>query len=102
MAAEAPRGGVYTVADRLRSLAGCCGRRPVGAIPSSDGGHHDNLGLEALLRRRCQVIFVSDATWDPTLSFAELVRVVRRERRAAGLISCRPEVKMGNTIRSSL
>src|SRR5262249_41226502 len=51
----------------------------------SDGGHHDNLGLEALLRRRCRVIFASDATWDPTYSFADFLRVVRRARRERGI-----------------
>jgi hypothetical protein len=51
----------------------------------SDGGHHDNLGLGVLLRRRCNLIIVSDATFDPTYSFADFRRIDRRERRERGV-----------------
>jgi hypothetical protein len=51
----------------------------------SDGGHYENLGLEALLNRRCKVIIVSDATWDPEYAFADLRRVSRRLRRLQGI-----------------
>jgi hypothetical protein len=51
----------------------------------SDGGHHDNLGLGSLLKRRCRLIIVSDATCDPTYSFADFCRVCRQARREDGV-----------------
>jgi hypothetical protein len=44
----------------------------------ADGGFHDNLGLEALLDRRCQKIVVVDAGADPNFVFADLTRVIQR------------------------
>jgi len=34
----------------------------------TDGGHFDNLGLYALVKRGCRLIFVVDATYDPQVS----------------------------------
>jgi hypothetical protein len=51
----------------------------------SDGGHHENLGLESLLLRRCRVIIASDATCDPTYEFCEIVRLLRRMRFEFGI-----------------
>jgi hypothetical protein len=51
----------------------------------TDGGHYENLGLESLLRRRCRLIVVSDATCDPGYGFAELLRVQRRMRVEDGI-----------------
>src|SRR5205823_1741064 len=62
----------------------------------TDGGHHDNLGLEALLRRRCRLIIVADATADRQYGFADLIRVLRRERRERG-IRLRPLSREGRT-----
>jgi len=44
----------------------------------TDGGHYENLGLEALLERRCRVIIVCDAGRDPMFRFGDLTRVLRR------------------------
>jgi hypothetical protein len=51
----------------------------------SDGGHHDNLGLGSLLKRRCRLILVSDATGDPTYGFADFCRACRQARRDDGV-----------------
>lgn len=44
----------------------------------SDGGHHENLGALELLRRRCQLIIVSDAEEDPQRTFHGLRRLLLR------------------------
>ncbi len=41
----------------------------------SDGGHSENLGLYALLRRRCRSILVVDAEHDPTYDFSAYRKV---------------------------
>jgi hypothetical protein len=51
----------------------------------SDGGHHENLGLESLLLRRCRVIIASDVTCDRTYEFCEIVRLLRRMRFEFGI-----------------
>jgi hypothetical protein len=48
----------------------------------TDGGHHENLGVGALLERRCRVLVVSDATCDSGYTCADLLRVCRRARLA--------------------
>jgi hypothetical protein len=44
----------------------------------SDGGHFDNLGVYEMLRRRCRIIVVSDATCDPRYVYTDLGSVVRK------------------------
>jgi hypothetical protein len=51
-----------------------------GYVELSDGGHFENLGLYELIRRRVDVIVVSDASMDPKLSFASLANAVERVR----------------------
>jgi hypothetical protein len=51
----------------------------------TDGGHHDNLGLEILLRRRCRLIIVSDATCDPEYGFLDFLRVWQRIEQEHGI-----------------
>ena len=51
----------------------------------SDGGHHENLGLESLLRRRCRLIIASDVTGDPSYEFRDFVRLLRRMRFEFGI-----------------
>jgi hypothetical protein len=46
----------------------------------SDGGHFDNLGIYELVRRRCSVIWVVDATADLERGFADLGRSIRQCR----------------------
>jgi hypothetical protein len=51
----------------------------------TDGGHYDNLGLEALLERRCRLIIASDASADPDGSFEDLLKVLRRNTVHSGI-----------------
>ncbi len=51
----------------------------------SDGGHHENLGIESLLRRRCRLIVASDATCDEDYAFVDLVKLFRRMRLLHGI-----------------
>lgn len=51
----------------------------------TDGGHVDNLGLYALLRRRCDHIIVIDAEADPALHCGALVDVQRFARIDLGI-----------------
>lgn len=51
----------------------------------SDGGHIDNLGLYQLLKRRCDVVIVSDAEADPAMNFTSLVDVERFARIDLGV-----------------
>lgn len=46
----------------------------------SDGGHHENLGVEPLLQRRCRLIISSDAGCDHGHDFADLLRLERLSR----------------------
>jgi hypothetical protein len=46
----------------------------------SDGGHLENLGLYQLLKRRCRVIIVVDATTDPHAQFQSLADAKRYAR----------------------
>jgi hypothetical protein len=46
----------------------------------SDGGHIENLGLYALLKRRCRYIVVCDGEADADLSFGSLAQVMRYAR----------------------
>ena len=50
----------------------------------SDGGHRENLGLAPLLSRRCRLIIVSDAGFDPDHTFADLLKIYRIERSRYG------------------
>lgn len=51
----------------------------------SDGGHFDNLGLYEMLRRRCRVIAVVDATRDPAGDDADLGAVISKARIDMGV-----------------
>lgn len=51
----------------------------------SDGGHYENLGLLALIRRRCRVIVVLDAEADPERTFGGLADAVRLARVEEGV-----------------
>lgn len=55
-------------------------------IRLSDGGHFENLGLYELVRRRCKLIVVSDASRDPDFTFADFGRAVERVRADFGAI----------------
>jgi hypothetical protein len=51
----------------------------------SDGGHFDNLGLYEMVRRRCNIIVVSDASCDPKYSFESLANAIRKVRIDLGI-----------------
>jgi hypothetical protein len=44
----------------------------------SDGGHFENLGLYELVRRRCRIVFCSDADCDPAYEFRDLLNAMER------------------------
>ena len=46
----------------------------------SDGGHFENLGIYELVRRRCSLIVISDATADPDYRFVDLANAIERCR----------------------
>jgi len=51
----------------------------------SDGGHVENLGIYALLQRRCRVIIAVDAEADVALRFASLIQLIRYARIDLGV-----------------
>ncbi len=51
----------------------------------ADGGHTENLGLLELLRRRCKLIIVSDASHDPEYQFQNYVDLHRKVRSEMGI-----------------
>lgn len=42
----------------------------------SDGGHFENLGLYELVRRRCELIIISDVDMDPRYEFGDLINAI--------------------------
>ncbi len=51
----------------------------------TDGGHIENLGIYALLRRRCKLIVAIDAEADPELGFESLLKLERYARIDLGV-----------------
>ncbi len=51
----------------------------------SDGGHHENLGLYALIKRGCRFLIVSDAGADPDFTFVDLANAMRKVRIDMGV-----------------
>jgi hypothetical protein len=51
----------------------------------SDGGHFENLGLYELVRRRCRLVIVSDASCDPEMKFDDLGNAIRKIRIDFGI-----------------
>jgi hypothetical protein len=54
----------------------------------TDGGHHENLGIAPLLRRRCRLIICCDAGHDPDYQFSDFVTLQRQERLDNGTEIC--------------
>jgi hypothetical protein len=52
----------------------------------SDGGHSENLGVYALLRRGCRQILVVDAEFDPHFRFPSYRRLKEASRAELGLV----------------
>jgi len=55
------------------------------AVRLSDGGHSENLGAYALLRRRCRTILVVDAEYDPTYGFGAYRNLKKAARDELGI-----------------
>lgn len=54
---------------RMASTGAWHGRTPKArGLRLTDGGHFDNLGVYALVRRGCRLVIVSDSTYDPCVS----------------------------------
>jgi hypothetical protein len=51
----------------------------------SDGGHSENLGLWPLLKRRCKLMIVADASQDPEHTFDDFLKMCRRMRLYHGV-----------------
>ena len=51
----------------------------------SDGGHFENLGVYALLQRRCKYIVASDSGRDPKFAFSDLSNLIRKARIDLGV-----------------
>lgn len=61
------------------------GREDDRLLNLSDGGHHENLGIYELIRRRCAVIIASDAAADPDFNFGDLANTMRKVRIDMGV-----------------
>lgn len=51
----------------------------------TDGGHHENTGIETLLVRRCRVIIAADFSEDPESSFADFRKLCLRANETLGV-----------------
>jgi hypothetical protein len=69
-----PRIGLFSILSELFGLT------DAGAnfLYLSDGGHFENLGLYELVRRRCQLIVVVDASCDDKYNFGDLGNAIRK------------------------
>src|SRR5712692_3856796 len=76
-----PRVGFYWL---LRELLGATNDDSE-FVYLSDGGHFENLAVYELVRRRCKLIVVSDASCDPESAFSDLHNAIERCRTDFGL-----------------
>ncbi len=60
----------------LRELLGVANEKSE-FLAISDGGHFENLAVYELIKRKCEVIIVSDGECDPDLQFEGLGRLIR-------------------------
>lgn len=51
----------------------------------TDGGHHENTGIESLLVRRCRVIIAADFSEDPDYAFADFRKLCLRACETLGI-----------------
>lgn len=78
----------------------------------SDGGHHENLGIYELIKRRCEIIIATDCGADPNFNYGDLANMMRKIRidqgvvinfslaknkQGGGLQNLRPDEKTKNT-----
>ena len=64
----------------------------------SDGGHFDNLGLYAMVLRRCRVIVVSDASTDPDYQYQSLAQAIRQIKMDLGVPIEMGPMSFGNNL----
>jgi Patatin-like phospholipase len=76
-----PRVGFFWL---LRELLGST-NDDSGFIYLSDGGHFENLAIYELVRRRCRLIVVGDASCDPSAGFGDLHNAIERCRTDFGV-----------------
>lgn len=70
----APYNGIASILSELFGLTDTSAK----FLYLSDGGHFENLGLYELVRRRCRLIVVIDATADADYEFDDLGNAIRR------------------------
>lgn len=70
----APRLGIASILSELFGLTDTTAR----FLYLSDGGHFENLGLYELVRRRCRLIVVVDASADGKYEFGDLGNAIRK------------------------
>lgn len=51
----------------------------------TDGGHLDNTGLAALLERRCKLMILADASFDPKYQFLDFTKLIQDARSKYGI-----------------
>lgn len=73
----------FSPAEWMRSLLFDSKRRS--SILVNDGGYYENLGIEALLRRKCKLIIAVDAGQDAYHHFEDFLRIVRRANLEYGI-----------------
>ncbi len=68
-------------------------------IQLSDGGHYENLALYELIRRKVNLIIVSDGGADPVFNFDDLANAIEKVRVDFGVkISFNPGYEIGNIL----
>jgi hypothetical protein len=70
----APRIGIFSILAELFGLTDTSAN----FLYLSDGGHFENLGLYELVRRRCRLIVVVDASADSQYEFGDLGNAIRK------------------------
>lgn len=71
---SSPRIGLFSILAELFGLTDT----EASFLNLSDGGHFENLGLYELVRRRCQLIIVVDASCDDKYHFDDLGNAIRK------------------------
>lgn len=80
------RPNMYQVlVDTLQNSLSPSDSRITSNVLLTDGGHSENLGIEPLLSRRCRLIIVSDAGYDPKHALDDLAKVIRRLESSEGI-----------------
>jgi hypothetical protein len=71
----------------VRLLWEAIGRHPLESryVYVTDGGHHENLGLVELVRRRCSTVFCFDAAGGPHDRYATLAEAIAVARAETGV-----------------